>query len=125
MKNRSFFTTKQNGFFLPYVLFLTAIVLIVLTAAVNTYKSDIRITDNQLEQLKIETLLQISRAKLKQNFPQHENSSQPVVYTFPDGDVYIDIEQITSKKYELTFTINTDTKSYVTTNILSFDNSPE
>ncbi|WP_099158498.1 hypothetical protein [Virgibacillus ndiopensis] len=123
MKNQSFFIAKQNGFFLPYVLFLTAVVLIVLTTTINTYKSDLQITDNQLKQLKIETLFQMGRTKFKQNFFAIETDPDrnQVHYTFPDGNVSISYVHLIDKKYELTFTIHTNKKSYITTDILSLE----
>ncbi|MBT2214450.1 hypothetical protein KK120_01220 [Virgibacillus dakarensis] len=118
MKKQLSFTNKQHGFFLPYVLFITAIVLFVLTVNTNTYKNDIRIIHNHLEQLKIETLVQMGREKFKAETGTHTDERGTVSYSFPPGNVKIIYNRLTPTEYRLFFTVETGEKTYTNINIL-------
>jgi len=62
--------TSQSGFFLPYVLFITAIVLFIVTANVNIYRQDVLLTHQHINQLKIETH-QIKKGVSPKNAPTY------------------------------------------------------
>ncbi|WP_088050629.1 hypothetical protein [Virgibacillus dakarensis] len=118
MKKQLSFINKQHGFFLPYVLFITAIVLFVLTVNTNTYKNDIRIIHNHLEQLKIETLVQMGREKFKVETGTHTDERGTVSYSFPPGNVKIIYNRLTLTEYRLFFTVETGEKTYTNINTL-------
>gem|GEM_PF-1737572 len=109
LKNTLSFTTDQQGFVLPYVLFFIALALIIMTANIGLYQNEIRITENQTEQLKIETLLQMARTQFKEDVVDQPNSNHALTYAFPYGDVIVEYTQLSEKKYHLYFTIRTDT----------------
>lgn len=112
MKKQLSFLTEQQGFFLPYVLFITTIIFIVLTASINIYKNDIQITKQLSEQTKIKTMLQMAKKQFKDDTVTLDTSSTHVEYSFPDGTVRINYHPINKKDFDLTFFIRTkaDTK---------------
>lgn len=112
MKKQLSFITEQRGFFLPYVLFITTIIFIVLTASINIYKNDIYITNRLTEQVKIKTMLQMARKQFKDNIDTLDTSSDQVEYNFPDGTVRAHYQMENKKNLSLTFFIKTkaDTK---------------
>lgn len=125
MKKQSFFINKQGGFFLPYVLFITAIVLLVVSLGANAYKNDIYIVHNHFEQLKIETIAQMGREKFKSEVSEHTAKKGHVSYTFPQGSAEITYTRMDDTEYTLLFTISTDDKSYINTNTLFLDKVPK
>ncbi|MGY0692926.1 hypothetical protein ACW2QC_09085 [Virgibacillus sp. FSP13] len=119
MKNKSSYINRQGGFILPYVLFIVAIVLLVLTTKVNMYQNDIHIANNHIEQLEIETLLQMGRAKFVDEFSiETIKETGNKTYTFPPGIVKITYTRINEMEYQLLFQISTKGKSYTNVNTL-------
>lgn len=112
MKKRLSFINNQSGFFLPYVLFITSLVFILITSNISIYQSELQITARQVEQLKIETLFQMGRAKLKENIEMFEAGNK-ATYLFRDGSVEILIEDRKDNKYTLFFTILTKNNQYL------------
>jgi len=122
MIKKLFITNNENGFILPYVLFITAIVIIIVTANISIYRNDIVITENQLEQIKIETLFQMGRTKLKKEMVNQEEETSDVSYSFPDGIVKITINSSNSPVYKLYFTITTNNNAtYTVANTLQIN----
>jgi major membrane immunogen (membrane-anchored lipoprotein) len=116
MKKQSFFINKQDGFFLPYVLFITAIVLLVVSLGTHAYKNDIYIVHNHFEQLKIETIVQMGREQFKREVSEHTAKKGHVSYVFPQGSAEITYTRMDDTEYTLLFTVSTDDKSYINTN---------
>ncbi|MBP1950355.1 type II secretion system protein [Virgibacillus litoralis] len=108
--------TSNNGFILPYVLFVIAIALITITASINMYQNEIQITNNQTDQMRIETLLQMARTTFKEDILLgKEMNSNPVYYKFPYGNVQLDyIVLDDEKEYHLFFNITTDSEATFT-----------
>ncbi len=128
MKKRLFFITGEGGFFLPYVLFIAALVFMMLTASTNIYKNDIEITHGLAEQLQIKTLRQMGEHQFKKSLNQLDDSSGNMAYTFPNGAVRVHYEWI--KKTELVFIFYMETKtgtksSFGDTIITEEDKKPE
>ncbi|MEW9677521.1 hypothetical protein ABRT01_15270 [Lentibacillus sp. L22] len=121
MKNRSCFTNNQRGFIFPYVLFITAIILLVVTAKVSAYQNDIRISHNHENQLTIETLVQMGHEQFKQEMNKHPGKKGHVSYHYPPGNVTITYTQKSPKKYDLLFQVPANDKTYSTTMILELD----
>lgn len=113
MKKQLYFMNNQNGFFLPYVLFITSLVFILATSHIATYRSDLQITENQIEQLRIETLFQMGRTKFKNEVykGKFDGSNNKVFYLFPDGSVEILIKAFDNEQFALFFTIFTNKRS--------------
>lgn len=80
---------NEDGFMLPYVLFIVTIILVVLTTSIHMYKQDTIMTYHHTEQLKIESLIQMGLMSLKTDH-LHENIDQDkATYSFPDGTVHL------------------------------------
>ncbi|WP_167751330.1 competence type IV pilus minor pilin ComGG [Lentibacillus salicampi] len=107
MKKTLCFTTDQKGFVLPYVLFFIALAFMIITANVNLYQDETHITQNQAEQLKIGTLLQMARAQFKEDVANRSETDE-LTYTFPYGDVVVQYTQLNEEMYHLYFSIRTD-----------------
>ncbi len=118
MKNQSFITNNESGFFLPYVLFITALVFIIITTSIRTYQHEIEITHHLIDQLKAETIVQMGLAKFKQDYLPNEQDTLNVHYSFPDGEVTIIYNFINDFEYRLHFTVLTKSGLvYTTVNI--------
>ncbi|WP_029271021.1 competence type IV pilus minor pilin ComGG [Virgibacillus alimentarius] len=89
MRKQSAFITNQYGFFLPYVMFITTLVFILVTSSVTIYKNDVQITYKLTEQIKTQTLMQMGYTKFKENVDGLENKTDTIEYMFPDGTVEI------------------------------------
>ncbi|GAA0602506.1 hypothetical protein GCM10009001_19320 [Virgibacillus siamensis] len=113
MKKRFEFITDRNGFILPYVLFTTALVIIIVTASIQLYKNELQITERQTEQLKIETLFQMGRAQFIESLQDHNLPESPVTYHFPYGDVAIQYKILDTNEHHLYFTITTNRQSVI------------
>ncbi|WP_090232222.1 competence type IV pilus minor pilin ComGG [Lentibacillus halodurans] len=109
MKKSLLTTINQRGFVLPYVLFVIALAIIIVTANVHLYQDEIRITHNQSEQLKIETLFQMARMQFKEDIFNQNESNSTMSYVFPYGNVLIEYAELSELQYHLFFTIQTDT----------------
>ncbi|ALX48076.1 competence type IV pilus minor pilin ComGG [Lentibacillus amyloliquefaciens] len=108
MKNPLSTITNQQGFILPYVLFFIALSLIIVTSTVHLYQNEIHITENQTEQIKIETLFQMARTQAKESIRTASETNDTMSYTFPYGDVLVEYGKLNDHEYRLLFTIETD-----------------
>ncbi len=96
---------------LPLVLFVTALVFLIISTTVHRYQNNVIMTKNQIEQLKIETLVQMSREKIKQELIQNGEIENQMDISFPYGEVSVRITSLTPEKYRLFFTITTNNQS--------------
>ncbi|RDW19194.1 hypothetical protein CWR48_09090 [Oceanobacillus arenosus] len=106
------FTNNENGFILPYVLFITSLVFIIVTTNIMMYGNDLQLTENQIEQVKIETLFQMQREKFKQEMKEHGLPKPVTTYLFPDGTVKITIIRSTDQVHELNIDITTNNNQH-------------
>src|SRR5690625_2885206 len=121
MKKRLFFI-NESGFILPYVLFLITIIFIVLTANIHIYKQETYNTHHHLEQLKIETLVQMGIMTFKNDYMDKNIQTNEVTYTFPDGTVDISFVPKELNEHLLHIRAQTNDNSYYTTrNIINID----
>lgn len=107
MKKPSFIMSNQSGFFLPYVLFITTIIFIIITASIRTYQHEIEITHHLIDQLRGETIVQMGLAKFNQEYLPIERDTFSVYYNLPDGEVTIVYSFIDDSEYRLHFTVIT------------------
>lgn len=105
MKKQLFIMESESGFFLPYVLFITALIFIIIATSINTYQQDIQITHRLVEQLRIETIVQMGLAKFNQEHLPNEEARIDVSYNFRDGEVTIVYSLINDFEYRLHFTV--------------------
>lgn len=120
MKKQSYFTWIQKynvneaGFFLPYVLFITSLVFMIVTTSINIYQQDTQMTHRYVDQLRIETLVQMGLATFRKEYLPNESSTLTVDYVFPDGEVTIVYHLIDEFEYRLHFTVLTVNDSLYT-----------
>ncbi|HLR75272.1 MAG TPA: competence type IV pilus minor pilin ComGG [Virgibacillus sp.] len=107
---------NNSGFILPYVLFIITIILIVLSASIHIYKQEINMTHHHIEQLKIETLIQMSIMAFKDDYLNDSLDSGSVTYNFPYGTVHTDYSVETTSTILMQLTIRTDEHSSYQTN---------
>ena len=106
---------NQSGFYLPYVLFITAIILFTVTTNVKLYQQNIKVTEQHLEQLRIETLTQMAHKKFMNEYPVVEENKFSVYYVFPYGNVDLLYQRLDDTTYNLRIDVFTPKQSEHTT----------
>lgn len=86
---KHYLLTNKKGFFLPYVLFITALVFIIISANIKIYKNELELMDHLTEQIDVETLLQMSSMKYVNDMKKAEDFPNHQSYHFPSGDVTV------------------------------------
>ncbi|SES83514.1 hypothetical protein SAMN05216389_102391 [Oceanobacillus limi] len=83
--------SNQKGYFLPSVMFICMIVFIVLTAHIQIYSNSLHMTDKIVENIKLESLFQMSYTKFQEDVKSftYTEQEQTIHYEFPDGTVEI------------------------------------
>lgn len=99
---------NEKGFVLPYVLFITSLLFIIITTSISIYEQDIKVTHYQVEQIKIETLYQSALAIFKEERELNHMPYYTTNYTFPDGKVTVTYTIIDELEYRLRFSISTN-----------------
>lgn len=87
MRKQSRFLCNQSGFYLPYVLGITVIIMFSTVTQINLYQQNIELTSQHLEQLRIETLVQMGYQKFEEEYPVVDLDPFEVYYSFPHGTV--------------------------------------
>lgn len=117
MRKNLLYINNQKGFVLPLVLLIAALLFLFVSTNVAIYKNEMIITKNELAQLKIDTLFQMSRAKFKDEIATIKQDKGTVDYIFPNGRVKIAYEFLPVDIYQLTFSVDPlDDKLLVITN---------
>lgn len=111
MKRQLSFMNNESGFFLPYTLFITAFIFIIVTANINIYKQEILLTDQHIDHLKIETLIQMAYVKFKEEYPVHELDIIETKYSLPYGLVKVTYRRVNEQHYTLHFHVTTENGS--------------
>jgi Tfp pilus assembly protein PilV len=99
-------TRKQSGFVLPIVLFSIVIIMIAISTQIYIYRHELQITANYLEQVKMETLFQMSLTQVKQDLDSLDTFPAHLSYEYQDGSVTVYIPA--ESHLQLTFHIHTD-----------------
>jgi len=81
--------TNENGFFLPYVLVVAIIMLTIITTSIIIYKTEIESTQFFIDQLELETIIQMGRAQFKEEELYKNNNHGQITYTYPIGEINI------------------------------------
>lgn len=79
-------TSNEKGMIFPLILLLIPILLIVFYTNIELYYYDVQFSNNQIEQLKIESLTQAGIAKYKDEIDINE-AELPMTFKFPQGTV--------------------------------------
>lgn len=105
MKGHFHSIMKNDGFIMLQVLFTIALLFILVTSSIASYRNEVYITKRQIEQVKIETLFQTAQTKYKQTLSESGPPLSPVSYNFPDGTVDISVSDYTGHYVKLQFLI--------------------
>lgn len=108
MKKRSCIISEESGFYLPYVLFIVALVFIIITANIRIYHHEIEITDHHIERVKAETIIQMGLAKFKEDELPTELETLHIDYLFPDGEITLIYSLISDLEYRIHCTVLTN-----------------
>lgn len=101
MRRQSHFLRNQSGFFLPYVLGITVVIMFVVVTQVNLYQQDVKVTHQHIEQLKIETLVQMGYQKFQEDHSVVDSNQFEVDYAFPYGTVNLRYKKLGDMDYNL------------------------
>lgn len=108
MKKRLPTMTNERGFYLPYALIVSVIILSIITTSIFIYQNELNITRSLLDQIEVETLIQMGKAQfIKDEVYNHQDKGQ-VNYEFPSGKVHITFEWIADDLVEMEFNIMTN-----------------
>src|SRR5690625_7920843 len=94
MKRYSFSMNNEAGFFLPYVLFITTLIFIIITANINTYQKEILISKMHSDQIQFETLFQMGHVTLKKEAQILEENTRTLNDNCPTGAVHITYREL-------------------------------
>lgn len=109
IQKRLDFMRQSEGFIFAYVLFIISILFLIITGSITSYQHDTSITDNMLEQVKIETLFQMSHTEFKDALQGHDTLQEDDVfdYDYPYGMVTVSIRKIQDDNVYAHFQITT------------------
>lgn len=108
MKERSLQQNNEHGYFLPFVIFICLIIFSSIMASIHIYRNEVTIADNLWEQMKAETLVQMSMKHFSNEKPFIDYNSGIETYHFPSGNVYLSYDRITPGLYKIVLDIETD-----------------
>jgi len=83
MVKQSHFVNKSQGFFLPLVLIMSIIILLIITTTVKIYRSELNITKNLIQQLEVDTIIQMGLEKFKDDSSNIEQTKGIITYSLP------------------------------------------
>ncbi|SHF60805.1 competence type IV pilus minor pilin ComGG [Ornithinibacillus halophilus] len=99
----------EKGYYLSYVMLITTILLLLITSTIGIYRNEIQITENTIEQIKLETLIQMGFASFKRDYIQLEiGEENNLQYEFPDGNVEIQFIQHSETEVNMNMIIRTE-----------------
>lgn len=112
MKRFSRFIMGSSGFILLHVLFIIAILFLIVTGSIFSYRNEVYITDTQVEHIQVESLFQMARLKYVEEQMEYKEILQAVTYNFPNGHVEITISHFTEAYRKLQFNIQPFNQDY-------------
>lgn len=110
MKESYFQMTNEHGMFLPFVLFIALILFSVITTLTLIYKNEVKVSAQLWEQMKAETIVQMSKRKFIAEQLYLESDAGTTVYSFPSGEAVITYTKMEDHLYILALDIMTDDK---------------
>lgn len=85
MAKRFQFINNEHGFFLPLVSIMSLIILIIVTTCIKMYQNEIVITKNLINNLQIDTVIQMSLEQFKQEVHHFDKINGELSYSFPNN----------------------------------------
>lgn len=109
-KERSLPFHNDKGYIFPFVLFVALVMFSAVTASILIYRNEIMISNQILEQMTAETIVQMSVHRFKEEKPFIILPTGTISYQFPSGSVEVFYEPIEPNYYNLILTIETNKK---------------
>lgn len=113
-------TSNERGMFFPFVLFIALILFSVVTTLTLIYKNETEISNRLWEQMKAETLVQMSKQEFLAEKFYEDAYSNSALLTFPSGDVVLTFSKKKDNVYFLKVEIETDTGTEFLIDTLAF-----
>ncbi len=105
---------SESGFYLPLTMMVSMIVLSAVITSVLIYKNEMEVSHTLKEQIEVETLIQMARAKFKEEEVYKNKNSGQITYEFPNGTAVIQYDKIDTHQYSLQFDVTTKEQFYFT-----------
>lgn len=108
MEKPLYSTNNEQGFILPYVLFMSLLLSILITSSIKIYQNDAHLTENYLEQLQIETLFQMGKMKFQEEtLTSNDSLPSSTLFEFSHGTVEVHTRKNSTNFYEIVYIITT------------------
>lgn len=88
MKSISCFIRNDDGFFMPLVLLIVALMFITVGTSIKMYRDEIVMTEHLIERIQAETMLQMANEKRSKREMNQDS------YQFPYGSVTIKTSEV-------------------------------
>lgn len=85
MKKQYHLNNDERGFFLPYVMILSTIILIFVANTIYIYENELEISSNLMDQITYETQYEMAIAKLLRERPFEQTKEGMETYYLPNG----------------------------------------
>lgn len=108
MKGRSLLWMNEKGYMFPFVLFASLLLFSTVGTTVLIYRNDLAVSDRLIEQMKAETLVQMSIRTFYREKPFLAKQHGTEVYQFPSGMVEIHYTPTEEGQFRLVLTVETD-----------------
>jgi len=99
---------NEKGFFLPYVLIVAVIMLTIITTSILIYKTEVESTQFFIDQLELETIIQMGRAQFKAEEVYKNHNQGQVTYIYPYGEIFIKYRMENEQTVFLELQVKTD-----------------
>ena len=100
--------TSEFGFYFPFTLMVSIIVISAVATSVLIYKNEIEASYMLKEQIEAETLIQMARAKFKQEEVYKNHDRGQITYEFPNGSTTIQYDKVSTDQINLQFDVTTN-----------------
>lgn len=98
---------KEEAFYLPFVTFISLIILSTVTTSIILYQNERQITEQLLHQIEAETILQMTIHKFSSEQMNNDERKGKIKYNFPSGESIVHYEKIEHQKYSCTIEVFT------------------
>lgn len=99
MKKHLKLIRNENGQMLMFVLISASMIIVLFVGAIKLYMNTIEESRFLLEQVEIETIVQMSKRDLLTLKGKDKELKASYHFTYPNGDIYLTLVKLEDKKY--------------------------
>jgi|SRR5699024_413644 len=99
MKKHLKLIRNENGQMLLFVLISASMIIVLFVGAIKLYMNTIEESRFLLEQVEIETIVQMSKRDLLTLKGKDKELKTSYHFTYPNGDIYLTLAKLEDKKY--------------------------